>query len=111
MRGHALAKNHANKWNALSTVWLADLRAIGIYLNIKVFGGLMFIHYKVKYFDEVDFQEMEEEGITSGKDISDAIERICDYYGKNNISSMYLDYEFGDSFTTDDDCTLLIVNK
>ena len=71
----------------------------------------MFIHYKVKYFDEVDFQEMEEEGITSGKYISDAIERICDYYGKNNISSMYLDYEFGDSFTTDDDCTLLIMKK
>ena len=46
----------------------------------------MFIHYKVKYFDEVDFQEMEEEGITSGKDISDAVGRICDYYGKNNMA-------------------------
>lgn len=71
----------------------------------------MFIHYKVKYFDEVNFREMEEEGITSGKDISDTVEKISDYYGKNNISSMYLDYEFGDSFTTDDDCTLLIMNK
>ena len=71
----------------------------------------MFIHYKVKYFDEADFQEMEEEGITSGKDINDAVEKISDYYGKNNISSMYLDYKFGDNFTTDDDCTLLIMNK
>ena len=71
----------------------------------------MFIHYKVKYFDEVDFQEREEEGITSGKDINDTVEKISDYYGKNNISSMCLDYEFGDSFTTDDDCTLLIMNK
>ena len=103
--------HHANKWNALSNVRLADLRAIGLYLNIKVFGGLMFIHYKVKYFDEVDFQENEEEGITSGNDINDTVEKISDYYGKNNISSMYLDYEFGNSFTTDDDCTLLIMNK
>ena len=71
----------------------------------------MFIHYKVKYFDEVDFQEREEEGITSGKDINDTVEKISDYYGKNNISSMCLDYEFGDSFTTDDECTLLIMNK
>lgn len=71
----------------------------------------MFIHYKVKYYDEVDFQEREEEGITSGEDINDTVEKISDYYGKNNISSMCLDYEFGDSFTTDDDCTLLIMNK
>ena len=71
----------------------------------------MFIHYKVKYYDEVDFQEMEEEGITSGEDINDTVEKISDYYGKNNISSMCLDYEFGDNFTTDDDCTLLIMNK
>ena len=71
----------------------------------------MFIHYKVKYFDEVDFQEREEEGITSGEDINDTVEKISDYYGKNNISSMYLDYEFGNSFTTDDECTLLIMNK
>ena len=71
----------------------------------------MFIHYKVKYYDEIDFQEREEEGITSGEDINDTVEKISDYYGKNNISSMCLDYEFGDSFTTDDDCTLLIMNK
>ena len=71
----------------------------------------MFIHYKVKYFDEVDFQEREEEGITSGEDINDTVEKISDYYGKNNISAMYLDYEFEDSFTTDDDCTLLIMKK
>ena len=71
----------------------------------------MFIHYKVKYFDEVNFHEMEEEGIASGKDINDTVEKISNYYGKNNIISMYLDYEFGDNFTTDDDCTLLIMNK
>ena len=71
----------------------------------------MFIHYKVKYYDEVDFQEREEEGITSGEDINDTVEKISDYYGKNNISSMCLDYEFGNGFTTDDECTLLIMNK
>lgn len=71
----------------------------------------MFIHYKVNYWDEVDFEAMESQGITSGKDIKEALGYICEYYGEKNISSITLDYEFGKGFTLNDDCTLLIMDN
>lgn len=71
----------------------------------------MFIHYKVNYWDEVDFKPMDSQGITSGKDIKEALGYICEYYGEKNISSVTLDYELGDEFTLNDDCTLLIMDN
>lgn len=53
-----------------------------------------FFYYKISYFDDDEGVMKEDEGITfteSGK-YSDAVVKIADYYGEENLETVYIQY-------------------
>lgn len=48
----------------------------------------MLIRYKIEYWNEISGVLEQECGITSGTDLGDGVNRIVDWYGKDNIVSV-----------------------
>lgn len=48
----------------------------------------MLVRYKVRYWDEIDHNIRNEQGLTIGESLGDAVNRICDWYGKTNIAEI-----------------------
>lgn len=58
-------------------------------------------YYKVSYWDEIDCKQREESGLLSAKDYGSAAKKVTNYYGANNVSSLYLE-EWEDVLTEDE---------
>ena len=61
----------------------------------------MLVHYKVKYYSEVDDDEAVDEGLTVGNTLGEAVDKIADYYGKKNVFSVEV-YECEDCLSYDE---------
>ena len=57
-------------------------------------------YYKVKCYDEIDYKETNESGIVAAKDYNEAMSKIDEYYGIQNIVSVYIE-EWEDILTED----------
>lgn len=49
-----------------------------------------FFAYKVEFVDDGDNKQKERTGLTFGTTYTEAMTRICDYYGNDNIISVNL---------------------
>ena len=48
---------------------------------------IMLIRYEIEYWDEIDRQIRTEKGLTVSKtSLGEGVDKIAEYYGKNNIS-------------------------
>lgn len=48
----------------------------------------MLIRYEIEFWDEINEKDSIEKGLTSGKDFGEAVNRITNYYGKDNVYSI-----------------------
>lgn len=48
----------------------------------------MLVRYKIRYWDEIEHDIHNERGLTIGENLGDAVNRICDWYGKTNVSEI-----------------------
>ncbi len=49
----------------------------------------MIVFYKVHYWDEIDHEPKTEKGlVNSNTTIGSAVDRVCEFYGKDNIVSI-----------------------
>lgn len=48
----------------------------------------MLVRYKVQYWDEIDHNIRNEQGLTIGENLGDAVNRVCDRCGKSNVSEI-----------------------
>ena len=58
-------------------------------------------YYKAEHWDEIDHEVRQESGILAAKDYGDAAKKVADYYGKDNLISVYLE-EWEDVLTEDE---------
>jgi hypothetical protein len=58
-------------------------------------------YYKVEHWDEIDHETRQESGILAAKDYAHAAGRVAEYYGAENMISMYLE-EWEDVLTEDE---------
>lgn len=68
----------------------------------------MLISFEIEFFDEIDQMVMTNKGITYGESLSDAVEKICDYYGADNVS--FIKVEGLDEIITIDELKENILN-
>ena len=61
----------------------------------------MIVRYNVKFWDSDESVTREEGGITVGKDYGEAVNRIVDFYGKEDIISLSV-YACDDILTDED---------
>ena len=57
--------------------------------------------FQVNYWDEDDRKSKDEQGLVSAKNYGAAAERVVEYYGAANVSSVYLE-EWEDILIDDD---------
>ena len=57
--------------------------------------------FQVNYWDEDDRKSKDEQGLVSAKNYGAAAERVVEYYGAANVSSVYLE-EWEDILIEDD---------
>lgn len=48
----------------------------------------MLVRYKVQYWDEIEHSIQNEQGFVVGENLGNAVNRVCDWYGKTNISEI-----------------------
>ena len=48
----------------------------------------MLIRYEIEYWNEIDEEDSTEKGLTSGNDFGEAVNRIVEYYGEDNVYSL-----------------------
>ena len=48
----------------------------------------MLVRYEIEFWDEIDEEVRIEKGLSAGKDLGEAVNRITNYYGKNNVNSI-----------------------
>ena len=48
----------------------------------------MLVKYEIEFWDEIDEVDKIEKGLSTGKDLGEAVNRITNYYGKNNVISI-----------------------
>lgn len=48
----------------------------------------MLVRYEIEFWDEIDEVDKIEKGLSTGKDLGEAVNRITNYYGKNNVISI-----------------------
>ena len=61
----------------------------------------MLIHFKIKIIDEVGYNSYENEGLTYGENLSQAIARLEQWYGTENICEVLID-QFDDVIDFDE---------
>lgn len=67
----------------------------------------MLVRYDVEYWDELDDEEKSEKGIASAVTLGTAVDKVCEFYGKENIvkiavyeiEGILADYEIRDMVT------------
>ena len=45
----------------------------------------MLVRYNIKYWDEMERAILNEQGLTTGENLGNAVNKICDWYGANNV--------------------------
>lgn len=48
----------------------------------------MLVRYEIEFWDEIDEEVRIEKGLSAGKDLGESVNRITNYYGKNNVISI-----------------------
>ena len=48
----------------------------------------MLVRYEIQFWDEIDEIDKIEKGLSTGKDLGESVNRITNYYGKNNVISI-----------------------
>lgn len=61
----------------------------------------MLIHYKIDFWDELDNKNNHDEGFTSGTTLGEGVNRICKFYGNDNVIEITV-YATGDVLTKDE---------
>lgn len=54
----------------------------------KVGGISFFWSYSIERYDDVDFKQEERHGVVAANNLVEAVERICEFYGEENICSI-----------------------
>lgn len=50
----------------------------------------MLVHFKVDFFDTIDNKMAKDDGILAGADWNEVIDMIETFYGKDNVSGVYV---------------------
>lgn len=61
----------------------------------------MLVHFKVDFFDTMDNKMSKDSGILAGSDWNEIMDMIETYYGKDNVSGVYV-YQLEDVLTEDE---------
>lgn len=61
----------------------------------------MMFHYTVEYWDDYEKEEKTESGVIASVDMGSAVNRVVEFYGKENIGSVSI-YELEDVLTYDE---------
>lgn len=65
----------------------------------------MIIRYEVDYWDEILNDQSTDYGLASGKTIGDAVNKVSDYYGEENVCALRV-YQCEDVLCDDEILTL-----